>query len=129
MLLKLFLAFTLIPLVELYLLVTIGTEIGVGSTFFIVFSTGILGAWLAKTQGTQTIAKAWKVFNSGSIPTEELLNALLIFVAGVVLITPGFLTDIAGFLLLTPIFRKLVYSKVTTKLVHTLNKNRESESR
>lgn len=63
MLLKLFLAFTLIPMFELYLLVTVGSLIGIGSTFTIVFTTGILGGWLAKTQGTQTLIKARKEFS------------------------------------------------------------------
>ncbi len=102
MLFKLFLAFTIIPFLEIYLLIEIGSYLGALNTVIIVVLTGFLGALLARFQGLQTMVKVRETLNRGEMPAEELLDALLIFVAGVVLLTPGFLTDIAGLLLLIP---------------------------
>jgi UPF0716 protein FxsA len=108
MLLKLFLLFTLVPLMEIYLLIKIGGQIGASSTILIVIFTGFLGAYLARMQGASTMNKVRLNMARGVAPTGELVDALLIFVAGVVLITPGFLTDLAGFTLLVPPARKVI---------------------
>jgi UPF0716 protein FxsA len=102
MLLKLFLAFTLIPIIELYLLIEVGTIIGALNTVIIVIATGFAGAWLARLQGMQTMSRVRSSLQQGIMPTEELMDALLIFMAGIVLLTPGFITDAAGLLLLIP---------------------------
>ncbi len=102
MLLKLFLAFTLIPIIELYLLIEIGTIIGALNTVILVIATGFAGAWLARLQGMQTMIRVRSSLQQGIMPTEELMDALLIFMAGIVLLTPGFITDAAGLLLLIP---------------------------
>ncbi|MEE9611247.1 MAG: FxsA family protein [Desulfatiglandales bacterium] len=102
MILKLFLAFTLIPFLEIYLLVKIGSHLGAFNTVMIVILTGFLGALLARFQGLQTMLKVREALNRGEMPAEELLDALLIFMAGVVLLTPGFLTDMAGLMILIP---------------------------
>lgn len=102
MILKLFLAFTLIPFLEIYLLVKIGSHLGAFNTVMIVILTGFLGALLARFQGLQTMLKVRETLNRGEMPAEELLDALLIFMAGVVLLTPGFLTDMAGLMILIP---------------------------
>ena len=102
MLLKLFLAFTLIPVAEIYLLIKVGSQIGAAKTVAIVIATGFAGAYLARMQGLQTMLKVRLGLQQGQLPTEELLDAVLIFVAGVVLLTPGFITDAAGLLLLVP---------------------------
>ncbi|MCD4741509.1 MAG: FxsA family protein [Desulfobacteraceae bacterium] len=106
MLLKLFLAFTLIPVIELYLLIKIGTVIGSLNTICLVIITGFTGAWLARMEGMHTMLKVRKNMEQGIMPAEELIDALIIFCAGVVLITPGILTDFAGLLLLWPVTRK-----------------------
>ncbi len=103
--LKLFLAFTVIPTLELYLLVQVGARIGVLATIFIVLGTGMLGAWLAKLEGLNTLNKIREALQVGEVPTDELIEGVLILVAGVVLITPGFLTDLAGLTLLFPLTR------------------------
>lgn len=108
MLWKLFLAFTLIPICEIYLLMSIGTQIGVLPSIALVILTGILGAGLARSQGLQTLARIQEAFRQGVVPGEELLNALLIAIAGVVLLTPGFLTDAAGLFLLIPLTRSRI---------------------
>ena len=102
MLLKLFLAFTLIPIIELYLLIEVGTIIGTLNTLILVIATGFAGAWLARLQGMQTMIRVRSSLQQGIMPTEELMDALLIFMAGIVLLTPGFVTDAAGLLLLIP---------------------------
>lgn len=102
MLFKLFLAFTLIPLAELYLLIKVGSQIGASTTIAIVLLTGFVGAYLARMQGAQTMNKVRMNMAQGIAPAGELVDAMLIFVAGVVLLTPGFLTDAAGILLLIP---------------------------
>ena len=102
MLLKLFLAFTLIPFVELYLLIKIGSYLGALNTILVVIVTGLLGAHLAQRQGIRTMTRVRENLNRGELPAEDMLDALLIFLAGLVLLTPGFITDIAGLAILIP---------------------------
>lgn len=105
MLLKLFLCFTLIPVVELYLLIKVGTVLGGINTILLVIISGFLGAWLARLEGMNTLMKLRANLQQGLMPAEELLDAVIIFIAGVVLITPGFITDVMGLLLLWPVTR------------------------
>lgn len=105
MLLKLFLCFTLIPVFELYLLIKVGTVIGGLNTILLVIISGFLGAWLARLEGMNTLLKLRMNLQQGLMPAEELLDAVIIFIAGVVLITPGFITDMMGLLLLWPVTR------------------------
>jgi UPF0716 protein FxsA len=105
MLFKLFLCFTLIPVVELYLLIKVGTVIGGLNTIALVILTGFIGAWLARMEGMHTMMKLRTNLQQGLMPAEELLDAVIIFVAGIVLITPGLLTDVFGLLLLWPVSR------------------------
>lgn len=102
MFLRLFLLFTCVPLVELYLLLQIGSVIGALNTILLVISTGVLGAFLAQREGIRTLQTIRSLLAQGEMPGEPLLDALLILVAGFVLITPGILTDLLGFLLLWP---------------------------
>ncbi len=106
MLLKLFLAFTIIPVIELYFLIKIGTVIGGLNTILLVIFTGFAGAWLARIEGMHTMLKVRESLDQGIMPAEELIDALIIFCAGIVLITPGILTDFTGLLLLWPVTRK-----------------------
>lgn len=105
MLLKLFLCFTLIPVFELYLLIKVGAVIGGINTILLVIISGFLGAWLARLEGMNTLFKLKMNLQQGIMPAEELLDAVIIFIAGVVLITPGFITDIMGLFLLWPVTR------------------------
>lgn len=104
--LKLFLAFTLIPALEIFLFIRLGGAIGLFNTFMVVILTGIVGAGLARWQGAETMFKIRQSINQGITPAEEMLDAALIFIAGMVLLTPGFLTDTMGILLLWPISRR-----------------------
>lgn len=102
MLLRLFLCFTIIPMIELYILIQLGTAIGGLSTILIVIATGFFGAWLARLEGIQTMLKVRASMQQGIMPAEEMIDAMIILVAGIVLITPGLLTDLTGLLLLWP---------------------------
>ena len=108
MLLKLFLAFTIIPIIEIYLLIEIGSMLGALTAVALVIVTGFLGAFLARMQGLQTLYRIQESLREGRMPSGELLDALLIGIAGLVLLTPGFLTDSAGFLLLIPATRNAI---------------------
>ena len=108
MLLKLFLAFTIIPIIEIYLLIEIGSIFGALTAVILVILTGFLGAFLARMQGLQTFFRIQESLREGRMPSGDLLDALLIVIAGLVLLTPGFLTDSAGFLLLIPATRNFI---------------------
>ena len=108
--LKLLLAFTIIPIIEIYLLIEIGSIFGALTAITLVILTGFLGAFMARMQGLQTLFRIQESLREGRMPSGELLDALLIVIAGVVLLTPGFLTDSAGFLLLIPTTRNSIIS-------------------
>ena len=108
MLLKLFLAFTIIPIIEIYLLIEIGSMFGALTAVTLVILTGFLGAFMARMQGLQTLYRIQESLREGRMPSGELLDALLIVIAGLVLLTPGFLTDSVGFLLLIPATRNSI---------------------
>ena len=108
MFLRLLLLFTIVPLVELFLLVKLGTVVGVGPTIALVIFTGILGAWLARQQGLGVLRRLSEDLAKGRLPAEALIDGLLILIAGAVLLTPGLLTDALGFLLLVPRSRAVV---------------------
>jgi len=105
---RLLILFITIPVVELILFMKIGSRIGIVPTVGIILVTGILGAWLTKLQGMRTLARYQQAMNEGRLPHEEVIDGLMILVAGVVLLTPGFLTDTVGFLLLVPVVRGVV---------------------
>ncbi len=104
--LRLFLAFTLVPALEIYLFVRIGGAIGLFNTLLVVLGTGFAGAALARWQGAETMFKIRQSLNQGEMPAEEMIDAALIFLAGMLLLTPGFLTDACGLLLLWPPSRR-----------------------
>ena len=102
MLLPLFLLFTLMPLLELWLLFQLSGMFGFWTTIFVVLLTGMLGAVLAKMQGWHTMFKIQNSFRAGQLPAKEMGDGVLILIAGVLLITPGVITDIVGLSLLVP---------------------------
>jgi UPF0716 protein FxsA len=108
MFIKLLIVFTIVPIVELYVLIEAGRQIGVGATIGMIFLTGIAGAYLARTQGFNLIHKIQTELNQGRIPAEELMDGAIILAGGLLLLTPGFCTDLFGFFLLTPVTRKFI---------------------
>ena len=116
MLIKLILLFTLVPLIELALLIKIGTYIGVTSTISLVILTGVSGAILAKMQGLQTLRKIQNDISNGILPTPELFNGVLILAGGLLLLTPGFITDTLGLLALIPFTRRWIKKVLRKKI-------------
>lgn len=105
---KLLLLFILVPVAELYLFMKLGSQLGLGPTLAIIVVTAIIGAALTKSQGRRAMARFQQATKEGRMPAREAMDGLMILLAGAVLITPGFLTDTIGFLLLVPPFRSLV---------------------
>ena len=112
MFVRLALLFTMVPLVELYLLIRVGAMIGVEATIAMVVGTGILGAWLARLQGLKVLKQVQASLEAGQVPTDAIVDGVLILVAAAVLLTPGLLTDAVGFVLLIPQGRRLVRGAV-----------------
>jgi UPF0716 protein FxsA len=113
---RLILLFTLLPLVELSLLLRIGEWLGGGATIGLVIITGVVGAWLARREGARTWGRVQADLADGRVPGNELLHALLVFIAGVVLVTPGVITDLAGLLLLIHPTREIVARSLRRRL-------------
>lgn len=109
------LLFTVLPALELMLLIKIGSSIGAINTLFIIVFTGVLGAYLARLQGFVILNKIQTQMAQGKMPTSEMLDGLMIFVGGLVLLTPGFVTDTIGFLLLIPFTRALIKMLVKSR--------------
>lgn len=124
MFLKLFLVFAVVPLLELYLLIKIGHFLGAFHTILIVVLTGLVGASLARIQGIRTMIRVRDSLNRGEIPAEALLDALLIFAAGIVLLTPGFITDLAGVCMLVPATRSWFKRWLGIRFREWVEKNR-----
>ena len=104
------------PVVELVLLIEIGQRVGTIATIGLIVGTGIVGASLARHQGTSTLARLREDLNDGRLPAEPIVDGVLILVAAAVLITPGVLTDLVGFLCLIPACRQLLKRYVKRRL-------------
>lgn len=115
---KLLLLFTVVPVVELYLLITIGGLMGAGPTIALVLGTGFMGAWLARREGSRVLRGWQESLVRGEIPKEGMTSSLLVLVGGVFLVTPGVLTDVAGILLLVPWTRRWVAAVIRRQLEH-----------
>ncbi len=98
--------FTVIPALELMLLFKVGSQIGALNTFCIIILTGIVGAILTKSQGKFIIFDLQNKLRSGKIPTSTIVEGVMVFAAGLMLITPGFFTDCLGFIFVFPLTRK-----------------------
>ena len=115
MLAKLLFAFISVPLIELVLFIEIGSRIGTWTTLLIVALTAVIGASLAHREGLKTWWRMQEKLYSGQMPDEELLDGLLILIAGALLLTPGFLTDAVGFLVLYPQTRQALKRRLRQK--------------
>lgn len=104
----LFVLFLVVPLVEIYLLIKIGSVVGAGVTIFLVVFTAFLGAILVRAQGFSTLARMQAQMATAQLPALEIMEGVFLFVAGALLLTPGFFTDAVGFVFLTPPLRRLI---------------------
>lgn len=108
----LFFAFTLLPFIELYLLIRIGRVVGPANTLVFVVAMGIVGAALAKSQGRKVLREWREALAAGRVPEEGVLGGILVLAGGLLLITPGVLTDVAGLLCLFPPTRRAIVGVV-----------------
>ena len=105
------LAVILIPILEIYLFIKIGSQIGAFSTIFLIFFTAIVGVYYAKYEGINTLRSGMTQIIQNQIPAHEIISGAAIAFAAVLLIIPGFATDLIGFLLIFPLTRKLLFGK------------------
>ena len=116
MFLKLLILFIATPLVEMAILIELGRRLGTWHTIGIVLLTGLIGASLAKAQGLQVYRNLMTSLYNGELPHNHLIEGLLLFVGGALLVTPGVLTDVVGFVLVLPWTRRMVREQVKSQL-------------
>ena len=121
MFIKLLALFLLIPIIELFIMFKVGKVIGLEITILIIIITAIIGAKLTKVQGAKAIKNAQSEIKGGKLPHNEVMDGIMIIIAGAFLLTPGFVTDIVGFSLLLPTLRsnyqKLLLAFIKTKIL------------
>ena len=105
----------LIPVVEIYLLIKIGSQIGAVSTILLIFTTAIIGIYYAKYEGLNTLKSGFAQLSKNETPAYEVISGAAIAFAALLLIIPGFATDALGFLLIFPYSRKLIFNKFAKK--------------
>ena len=105
----------LIPIIEIYLLIKIGSQIGAITTILLIFSTAIIGVYYAKYEGLNTIKSGFIQLSKNEAPAFEILSGAAIAFAALLLIVPGFVTDIVGFSLIFPPSRKLIFKNLSKK--------------
>jgi UPF0716 protein FxsA len=111
----------LIPVIEIYLLIKIGSQIGAITTILLIFTTAIVGIYYAKYEGLNTLKSGFLQLSKNEAPAYEVISGAAIALAALLLIVPGFLTDIIGFLLIFPISRKLIFNKFIKKYKNKKN--------
>ena len=115
----LLLSIILVPIIEIYLFIKIGSQIGAFKTIFLIFFTAVVGVYYAKHEGLNTIKSGLTNMVRNQIPAYELISGAAIAFAAILLIVPGFATDILGFLLIFPLTRRLFFNHI--------NKNYENK--
>ena len=105
----------LIPAIEIYLFIKIGSQIGAITTILLIFATAIIGVYYAKFEGLNTLKSGYAQLSKNKTPTYEMISGAAIAFAALLLIIPGFATDILGFLLIFPISRKFFINKFSIK--------------
>ena len=112
----------LVPAIEIYLLIKIGSQIGAITTIFLIFLTAVVGIYYAKYEGLNTLRSGFAQLSKNETPAYEVISGAAIAFAALLLIIPGFATDIFGFLLIFPISRKFIFNKFTEKFKSKKNK-------
>ena len=120
----LLLLFTLLPMTELVLLIKIGRHIGLLNAILIVIATGVFGASLARWQGLTVIREVQNQLSVGIMPKEEILDGIIILAGGLLLLTPGLITDFIGLVAIAPITRKWIKYLVKKKLAQMIDEGR-----
>ena len=118
---SIFFTIILVPAIEIYLLIKIGTQIGAITTILLIFTTAVVGVYYAKYEGLNTLKSGFLQLSRNESPTYEVISGAAIAFAALLLIIPGFMTDIIGFLLIFPISRKFIFSKISKKYQYKEN--------
>lgn len=105
---KLFLIFAVIPVIELALLIKVGSIIGTMNTISIVILTAVIGAYMVRSEGLGVMSRIQKNMQEGIFPAEEMIDGMMILLAGALLLTPGFFTDVIGFFMVIPVSRNFL---------------------
>jgi len=106
----LFIIFIIVPMIEIALFIQAGSWLGLAPTLLLIVLTAVIGITLLRQQGLSTLFKAQQKMNNGELPAFEMMEGILLAIAGALLITPGFFTDTVGFLLLIPAFRTHLFT-------------------
>jgi UPF0716 protein FxsA len=115
------LAFIIVPVVEIAVFIHLGGEIGLWNTVFLIVLTAIMGTWLLRSQGLATLRRAQESLGRQVFPIAEVFDGLCLVIAGVLLLTPGFVTDAFGFLLFLPFMRMVLRTWIWKILSHSEN--------
>ena len=118
---SIFFTIILVPVIEIYLLIKIGSQIGAITTIFLIFSTAVVGIYYAKYEGLNTLKSGFLQLSKNESPTYEVISGAAIAFAALLLIIPGFMTDVIGFLLIFPTSRKFIFSKFSQKYKYKEN--------
>ena len=105
----------LLPILEIYLFIKIGSQIGAFNTILLIFITAIIGVYYARYEGLNTIKSGFSQIIKNEVPAYEIISGAAIAFAAILLIIPGFATDLFGFLLILPLTRKLIFGKLSNK--------------
>ncbi len=108
-------AIILVPAIEIYIFIKIGSQIGAFNTISLIFITAIVGIIYARYEGLNTLKSSFTQLIKNELPAYEIISGAIIAFAAILLITPGFMTDIIGFLLIFPLTRKLILKKFSSK--------------
>ena len=111
----LLLTIILVPILEIYLFIKIGSQIGAFNTILLIFITAIIGIYYAKYEGLNTIRSGFTQIVKNKVPAYEIISGAAIAFAAILLIIPGFATDLLGFLLIFPITRKIIFGNLSSK--------------
>ena len=111
----------LVPIIEIYLFIKIGSQIGAFNTISLIFITAIIGVFYARFEGLNTLRSGFAQLIKNQVPAYEIISGAAIAFASILLIIPGFATDIIGFLLIFPVTRKLIFGKLMNKFKNDTN--------
>jgi len=113
----LFLIFVITPVLEMWLLITVGTHLGALPTIGLVLLTAFIGVNLLRVQGFETLWRGRRKFEEGQLPAQEIAEGIILAVSGALLLTPGFVTDVIGFMGLIPPIRRIIAQFVLSRMV------------
>ena len=117
------LSIILVPVIEIYLLINIGSKIGAFTTIFLIITTAVVGVYYAKYEGLKSLKSGFSQLSNNESPTYEMLSGAAIAFAALLLIIPGFFTDLFGFLLIFPITRKIIFKTLSKKFYKQKKQN------